>query len=442
MRTSRSLSFLRHWAVLCLFAVVLVGCSEDEDTRDFSETGDPECQSAGDCGETDTGEWSDCESPEGLCAQEGTQTREVTTHSCENEQCVTETEEESRDCSRETTGIPCDDGFDCTSGAQCEEGDCRAATVDSNRCFIDDQCLDDGFANPDDDCEYCAPTHSQTQWSSTCQTEVHAGALHACALDTVGGIDCWGISDATFHDLGQVRHMPDGFYQSLDIGSRFGCVTDSDGELLCWGDSIEGQEDVPQGDEPYEELTAGGHHACAIGADDDVHCWGDISAGQAFPPEEVEFTHLSAGYEHSCGLDVDGDIHCWGADEHGQASPDIDDVDIAALSAGQDHSCALAEDGDLHCWGNDDYGQIGDVPTGSFEQLDAGHSHSCAVDEQSQVQCWGINDHNQLDVPDGDYIWVGSGRDFSCAVEQSGGIECWGIEDGDDDYHGQTEPPS
>ena len=59
---------------------------------------------------------------------------------------------------------------------------------------------------------------------------------HACSLDELGQIECWGIDIGNSIDKGQVTETPiAGTYTQVDAGGYLTCALDSSNLLSCWG---------------------------------------------------------------------------------------------------------------------------------------------------------------------------------------------------------------
>ncbi len=127
-----------------------------------------------------------------------------------------------------------------------------------------------------------------------------AGGGHTCALDSAGGVLCWG-----YNSSGQLG--------SAGPPSGHGWPT---------------RATVPV---TLVSLAAGGEHTCGLTAAGAAYCWGSNSNGQlgngtiggtniAAAPVSggLTFVVLSAGGSHTCGVTPDGSIYCWGSNSSGQ----------------------------------------------------------------------------------------------------------------------------
>ncbi|MFT5434034.1 MAG: hypothetical protein ACI9OJ_004746, partial [Myxococcota bacterium] len=67
--------------------------------------------------------------------------------------------------SNASSGTPCDDGVSCTESVCGSIGKCTQGTVASDKCYISGGCYNTNQINPQDECEWCRPSTSQTNWS-------------------------------------------------------------------------------------------------------------------------------------------------------------------------------------------------------------------------------------------------------------------------------------
>ena len=92
------------------------------------------------CGEETYGDWSPCEGFNGVCGQTGTQSRMVTYRECNGGECSTRTDTESQICTRDTTGVECQDDVvgdwsSCSyEDATCSTSGSRTRTITEYAC--------------------------------------------------------------------------------------------------------------------------------------------------------------------------------------------------------------------------------------------------------------------------------------------------------------------
>ena len=237
-------------------------------------------------------------------------------------------------------------------------------------------------------------------------TQVTAGELHTCALDTDGTAWCWGDDD--FEQLGteavqdastpiQVEAPADVIFTSIEAGYFYNCAIDNQGAVWCWGSNAFGQ--------------------LGNGATDETR----PTPIEVEMPNGVEFVQLSLGWSHTCAIDTEGAVWCWGMNEHGQLGVEPTDpipvptkietdLTFTQIELGASHSCGLDSSGTARCWGWNALGPLGDGTTESrstptevvtpagvtFSYISGGENHSCAVDTSEAAWCWGNNDSGWL----------------------------------------------
>ena len=67
----------------------------------------------------------------------------------------------------------------------------------------------------------------------------------------------------------------------------------------------------------FSAIAAGHIHTCGLNTNGTVKCWGGSLFGQTDSPDG-QFTAITAGSAHSCALRTDNTIECWGNNEYGQ----------------------------------------------------------------------------------------------------------------------------
>jgi len=262
-----------------------------------------------------------------------------------------------------------------------------------------------------------------------------AGASHACAIDTLGAIDCWG-SDSQ----GQAT-PPSGAFKEISVAGNQSCGIDTNDAISCWG-ATERLGSATEPTSTFSVVDLGDWHACAIDLNGSIECWGtDMGDGNISPPTGT-YTQLSVGARHTCAVDSSGLVACWGDNSYAQSSPPTDT--FIAVSAGSWFTCGIRSDQSIDCWGdNADHAapaaDSNDAITGSFQVISAGSYQSCGLQTDGTVTCWGCNggDYGQCQDPSGSYDALSTGNWNTCAINTDREIECWGRDD-----DGQSSPPS
>lgn len=278
---------------------------------------------------------------------------------------------------------------------------------------------------------------------------ITAGAVHACALRSIGTIYCWGGNGEaqigsmnTFDSVTlptQVSGISDA--SSIDAGDTHTCAVHSDGTVSCWGsnyfgqlgngtsgvDKISYQPVKVHGLTDVTGVTAGLFHSCALHINGTVSCWGWNAAGQLgngirnepphygsinwedeqspIPVQAVGISDaiaLSAGDDFTCALLSSGTVSCWGSQGMFETrirggiiweesiwlgTPKIinDLIGIVGIVSQAKNTCAQNMNSEIFCWGNDQYGQLGNG-------VRSKPCSSCAYYSQAPLKVQGIND--------------------------------------------------
>jgi alpha-tubulin suppressor-like RCC1 family protein len=235
---------------------------------------------------------------------------------------------------------------------------------------------------------------------------ITAGDAFTCGWQAGGAAFCWGANDDG--QLGDHTMMSsptpanDGtglmMVDALSAGADHACARLTDGGLRCWGRGGDGQ----LGD---GNTTMGSSTPLAVA----------LTSKAAPAPAAA----VAAGAAHSCALDEGGHVWCWGSGAGGRLGTEAETDALApvmvgglagarAVAAGGAHTCAVTEKRTVLCWGANDDGQLGNDDTLSswtpvavtglteVEQLGAGVAHTCARRAGGEVWCWGANFAGQL----------------------------------------------
>jgi alpha-tubulin suppressor-like RCC1 family protein len=287
-------------------------------------------------------------------------------------------------------------------------------------------------------------------------TAINGGLYHSIALQTDGGIICWG--DDTYH-----QSSPPGGNDFVDLGAGdyHNLAIRTNSSLASWGYDIWGQvSNTPAGTD-YIAVAAGRLHSLALRADGSLASWGIIYTGDpnlktlngdydqvTDTPAESNFIAIAAGKYHSVAIAADegattGSIKTWGYD---RADIDLgsgyyvnynlqippEGNDFVAVAAGVVHSLALRADGTLLAWGANsnywsktirelygDFGQVTNTPTDDdYIAIAAGDYHNVALKSDGSIVAWGRDNRGQVtDTPTGtNFIAVAAGGFHSMAI--------------------------
>ena len=368
--------------------------------------------------------------------------------------------------------------------------------------------------------------------------QVSAGEEHTCALTSRGGVNCWGNggNGRLGNKASTTLNLPGnpvvdsggdalaGIIQ-IYVGNEHSCALDSDGGVWCWGRGGDGRlgndastdEDhaveVVGGDNSNTTLTGivqiggSGKSPCALTAEGTVKCWGFGLVGQLGNQSNADEDHpvdvvasdtdttalsgivqisRSSTSEHTCGVTSEGGVVCWGRGASGQlgngktvnkghpvavVTSETDTTPLTGIvqvATGREHSCARTDQGEVKCWG---YGANGRLGNGSSTntnypvdvvddnstaltgvvQIASGSSHTCALLEGGGVVCWGYGSEGQMgnggttETTDtavrvlekesslfvlSSILQISAGYEHVCALNSDGEVLCWGKGDG------------
>jgi alpha-tubulin suppressor-like RCC1 family protein len=324
-------------------------------------------------------------------------------------------------------------------------------------------------------------------------TPIAAGLNHTCAVQPSGSVRCWGYNASgqlgdgsnTSSVTTTVAVMDLSDAVALAAGLEYTCALQSGGGVRCWGSNNFGQLGNGSSSTSTVAVTglantvavaAGFGHACALQASGSVRCWGNNELGQlgngatasaVITPVAVvglsDAVALTAGGSNTCALQTSGSVRCWGFNTSGQlgngstATVVVSPVTVSGLSdavavaTSGSHTCALQASGGMRCWGNNQFGQLGDgsnvnkitsiAVNGLTDAvaLTVGAFHTCALQASGSVRCWGNNDADQLGNGStvssnnpvavtglADAAALAAGFGHTCALQVGGDMRCWG----------------
>ena len=238
---------------------------------------------------------------------------------------------------------------------------------------------------------------------------VSSGYGYSCAVTASGGVKCWGNNG-----FGQLGNGNTSFSQSTPVdvtglvsgiaavstGDNTSCAINSTGGLKCWGRNDGGQIGDGSTTDRYTPVdvlglgsgvvaVAASETTCAIITGGAVKCWGDNSVGtvgdgttiyRSSPRDVIGLgsgvTAIGVNSYHACALTGSGGVKCWGLNDHGQLGDGTvvsrstpGDVlgltsGVIAIAVGAYFNCALLNTGAVKCWGDNEAGQMGDGTVG------------------------------------------------------------------------------
>jgi alpha-tubulin suppressor-like RCC1 family protein len=277
---------------------------------------------------------------------------------------------------------------------------------------------------------------------------------HACALNTLGEVFCWGSGySGELGDGGrEMKVFPtpvvdeDGRVYSdftyIAVGYQHSCAINTLGQILCWGRGDEGQtgQEVRQNSkypqfvrnqdhvilDGFVSVALGATDTCALTEGGTIACWG---SGTPHPSPVTDrqgniyrnFTSLASGRQHQCAVTETHDVMCWGLGGEGQlgngphvnalAHPSLVSnirgqllADVLQISVSAYTSCALTYGGAIYCWGD-----MGQDAEGNLINIS---SAAILSDQEGSV----LRGFQQITV----------GMDHLCALDHDAALFCWG----------------
>ena len=180
--------------------------------------------------------------------------------------------------------------------------------------------------------------------------DVSVGQGHTCAVALDGALYCWGRNTGRELGLGPMSpaqvavptRVDTRLYRSVSAGQSHTCAITREGQLACWGDDEDADEDATAGgllssgliDVPtiidvrtdWLEVSTDTFHACAIRSDNTLHCWGRNLEGQLGlgdrstqhqTPTQVgidsDWIHVGVGRFFTCAQKREGSVWCSGS---------------------------------------------------------------------------------------------------------------------------------
>mmetsp|Transcript_29996 Transcript_29996/g.67864 ORF Transcript_29996/g.67864 Transcript_29996/m.67864 type:complete len:322 (-) Transcript_29996:92-1057(-) len=300
--------------------------------------------------------------------------------------------------------------------------------------------------------------HSDFVIALTCSDKFALGDAHACALNPLGPVLCWGrdISSETLSPTAVSQTYSSGTVVKVQCGSALTCVQFATGSLQCWG--LKGNNETIPPSRIFSTFSLGSRHGCGIEQSTSrIYCWG-LTEDQRTNAPLGTFISVSSGAGHNCAIMTNYSIICWGFNPYGQAnsfdSPSgmPSKTPFIKVSAGLSHTCGIVKDststtqGVVKCWGHDNFGQSNGAAaysTTKFLDVAAGLENTCAVavsygGQANKMLCWGSSDNGQSS-PTATEGWQAArcGDRFCCGITSRGSMQCWG----DNQYGRTTQVP-
>ena len=189
----------------------------------------------------------------------------------------------------------------------------------------------------------------------------------ACAMNSSGGVFCWGANDVGQQGRGFGSRTVVGSWSSVSAGTTYTCgISAEDASGWCWGS----QEYAEMGYGETDDATRALPQQIAT---DDVQTWSQLSAGKTM----------------ACGIAADeaitGSAWCWGLQRSGSlGTDDVSDaygspVQVGVYPCVGEPGCAYDSNIDL-----------------TWERLAVGHFGACGITTERALWCWGEGNKGQL----------------------------------------------
>lgn len=273
--------------------------------------------------------------------------------------------------------------------------------------------------------------------------DISAGAFHSCGIRTNGQATCWGLG--SIGRLGTGSNMGDQQtpvevtgghnFTQIDVGGYHACAIDDVGDVYCWGSGSNGRLGYGStsnrasptkidSDKAFIEVKASFEHTCAITKQNEMYCWGKNTYGQLGTggtdsenspvrfASDSKVKSIITGFSESCGVTFDNQLVCSGRNFGGifgsetrrsTLVPVTSNLDITLTNLDFEGSvaCGLEErTGDLYCYGS----SLNQVEKRRFEpytfnqtyrNVTIGLGNVCGVHNDSHY-CLGDNSNFQL----------------------------------------------
>jgi alpha-tubulin suppressor-like RCC1 family protein len=239
--------------------------------------------------------------------------------------------------------------------------------------------------------------------------QVSGGAFYTTAIKTDGSLWVWGnngngklgINNTTTRSTPVTTFAGGNNWKQVSGGGSHTAAIKTDGTLWVWGNNINGQLGINQGNvtrnTPVTTFAGGNDwksvdcsdHTLAIKTDGSLWTWGRNNSGQLGINDIANrstpvttfaggnnWKQVSTGYQYTAAIKTDGSLWTWGSNSDGQLginNTTTRSTPVTTFSGGTNwksvfgradfHTAAIKTDGTLWTWGKNASGQLGDNTT-------------------------------------------------------------------------------
>lgn len=259
-------------------------------------------------------------------------------------------------------------------------------------------------------------------------TQVAAGYRFVCALDDAGRIACTpGMGD----DDGEPG-PPLGTFAAISAGCDHACGLDAVGVVSCWGSDTFEQVSAFQS-LPVAEVTAMCKGTCVVGLGGAIACAGIDSTGIEDEPE-VQATHVGGKLFAGCTLDSTGANWCWGQEPDDSTYPEQGRyTSLQEIVPAYWWTMVIDDDGQVREWtAASGSGHLEDPePIGTgWHDLVADQYAWCAM-RDGEVACAPVAPSSpEIVPPSREYVGLSAALSSACGLTSEGEVVCWTLDPG------------
>ncbi|KAJ8769487.1 hypothetical protein K2173_002977 [Erythroxylum novogranatense] len=172
-------------------------------------------------------------------------------------------------------------------------------------------------------------------------------------LMDVARIRCWGSNSIVASEIeSEFRNIS---MLNVWVGGSHACGVNSTGFLVCKGDNLSGQLDIPSNYAlEYSQMALGANHSCAIRQmNQSVVCWGGGGQYEVNVTEGVFFESIVSGSNFTCGLTASNfSVICWGPGWSGESRINLPETLPGPCVKSSCTKCGLYADSQRLCGGS------------------------------------------------------------------------------------------